>query len=516
MTHFSTSKRNTFILLFSIVFIVWCSIFIYRTSFIALDGTRYFSLDDDAMISMRYAWNLSHGNGLVWNNGEKVEGFTNFLMTLFMSGFTALLDKKNAVLGVQISGIVWLLLTAYFFMKIAEQLVNSRHAYRETILTLAFIAPLTYYPLLYWTLKGMETGMLACFIAASIYATLYFRDRTTPIIGLLLGCAFLTRPDTAVPIVLILGMRWFLLPANKKITGLILDSGLIAVFVIGMAIFRFVYYGEFVPNTYTLKVEGMDTWFRIYENGLVFLWPFLQSISVALFLGGMLLLLNFQRKHLFFYGFVVIFTLYQLYMGGDPWEYWRYMAPYVPFLFIVIILGLANLIRKMSTFSPKMMLVTLCSAVFLLSNQGGYKELFFIDLPYHTDSNQNNVNIAILLNRIVDQQASIAVLWGGTIPYYTGRPAIDMLGKNDKYIAALPPDISGSVSWKGMKSVPGHNKYDLHYAIVEKQPTYIQVFKWGKQDLSTFVSQYYVPVNVENHTLWLRRNSPHVFWQSLN
>jgi hypothetical protein len=26
------------------------------------------------MISMRYAWNVSHGSGLVWNPGERVEG----------------------------------------------------------------------------------------------------------------------------------------------------------------------------------------------------------------------------------------------------------------------------------------------------------------------------------------------------------------------------------------------------------------------------------------------------------
>jgi hypothetical protein len=56
----------------------------YRCS-IVIDGVRYFWLDDDMMISMRYARNLAHGNGLVWNVGERVEGYTNFLWTLFMA-----------------------------------------------------------------------------------------------------------------------------------------------------------------------------------------------------------------------------------------------------------------------------------------------------------------------------------------------------------------------------------------------------------------------------------------------
>ncbi|HET7011845.1 MAG TPA: hypothetical protein VFI11_13795, partial [Anaerolineales bacterium] len=58
----------------SVAFSVWAAAFIFRSSFIASDGLRYFSLSDDAMISMRYAWNLSHGSGLVWNPGERVEG----------------------------------------------------------------------------------------------------------------------------------------------------------------------------------------------------------------------------------------------------------------------------------------------------------------------------------------------------------------------------------------------------------------------------------------------------------
>jgi hypothetical protein len=49
---------------------LWSGYFIFRSSFLVSDR-RYFSLFDDAMISMRYAWNLSHGNGLVWNPGSR-------------------------------------------------------------------------------------------------------------------------------------------------------------------------------------------------------------------------------------------------------------------------------------------------------------------------------------------------------------------------------------------------------------------------------------------------------------
>src|ERR687895_1287454 len=106
-------------------FAVWASVFIYKSSFVGIDGKRYFCLIDDAMISMRYAWNLSHGSGLVWNPGEYVEGYTNPLMTLLMALPTLIFDKVYAVLAMQVLGIVFVLINAYLVMLIADQLLLS-------------------------------------------------------------------------------------------------------------------------------------------------------------------------------------------------------------------------------------------------------------------------------------------------------------------------------------------------------------------------------------------------------
>ena len=43
-------------------------------------------LIDDAFISFRYARNLNDGLGLVFNPGEWVEGYTNFLWVILMAG----------------------------------------------------------------------------------------------------------------------------------------------------------------------------------------------------------------------------------------------------------------------------------------------------------------------------------------------------------------------------------------------------------------------------------------------
>jgi len=43
-------------------------------------------VQEDAFISIRYAQNLVDGHGLVYNAGERVEGYTNFLWTLLLAG----------------------------------------------------------------------------------------------------------------------------------------------------------------------------------------------------------------------------------------------------------------------------------------------------------------------------------------------------------------------------------------------------------------------------------------------
>src|ERR1700690_2789807 len=62
-------------------------LFVLRTAF-RIQGVLYFTLIDDAMVSMRYAQHLAHGFGAVWNIGEKpVEGFTNPGWMLLMAFF---------------------------------------------------------------------------------------------------------------------------------------------------------------------------------------------------------------------------------------------------------------------------------------------------------------------------------------------------------------------------------------------------------------------------------------------
>src|SRR5215212_791905 len=116
---FSRNLRLLTLFIIGVSFVLWACFFIYHSSYI-IDEKRYYSLFDDAMISMRYAWNFSHGLGLVWNPGEYVEGYTNPLMTLIMSLATLVFDKVDAVLVIQILGTIFVLVNAFLVVSVAK------------------------------------------------------------------------------------------------------------------------------------------------------------------------------------------------------------------------------------------------------------------------------------------------------------------------------------------------------------------------------------------------------------
>lgn len=523
-------------------FVVWASTFIYKSSFVGIDGRRYFCLIDDAMISMRYAWNLSHGSGLVWNPGEYVEGYTNPLMTLLMSLMTLVFDKVDAVLAVQIVGIVFVLVNASLIMSIAEHLVSGQERYRRLFLVLAFLCALSYYPLVYWTLMGMETGLLAVLLSLGVLAALRYAAYQRPAQGVLLsfslGLAFLTRPDTLVLAVPIFVYAFFAARKSERspsLYSLLAMVGLYAAFVAGQELFRWGYYGEWLPNTYTLKVSSIPLSSRI-ENGIKFVTPFLEEVSVLLIVVGAGLVFAFRRDKLFLVSIFVALVCYQVWAGGDVSINWRLLSPAVPIMLVLGVHGIflalqhhvsgASVARGYFLRTPTSLrrhvpgfLACLLVLVMLLSvNLRFLPEIAMLRDFTDVRVNEERVNIALAIERFTKPDATVGVFDAGAIPYYTGRPAIDFLGKADRRIARLAPDPSGfpKMEFFGRKiNNPGHNKYDLGYSIIELRPTYVRGFVWGGQNALSWAQSEYVMVVYKGTILNFHRDSEDVRWDDI-
>ncbi len=512
-------------------FVVHTLTFIESSSVSLPDGTRRFCLVDDAMISMRYAWNLSHGHGLVWNVGEHVEGYSNPAWVLVMAAVTRFADKSTSCLVVQILGALLALASAVLAASIANQLpsraVSEHSAARRLVPAVVFAATLTYYPLVFWSLFGMETGLLTVLLLSA--ARLALRQR--PPLGAvssLLAIAYLTRADAIlVSGVLIgyLGARELVRGARaERLRRLATLTAPLATVMLTHLTFRQFYYGELLPNTYLLRLADYPLAERLL-NGLTFAAPFAkQSLIAYLLCLGAAFVWRCPRSFLLF-GLGFVSALYQVYVGGDPWPFWRLATPGVP---LVLAAGLAGSIHAVEGWLVRLVsrrranariarcALGLAVAGATLSVVASLNWQFRSRWVGTSDPtagwSRRNVWTADFLSDAIRPGGRIGVVWAGTIPYYSGLAAIDFLGRSDKHVARVPADFSGAVSWSGMTSVPAHNKYDLDYSIKELQPDYIEVYAWGQQSVYPWVVKHYVGIAGPNLRGYLKWNSPHVDW----
>jgi len=527
----ATPRPGFIELVAAILFVAWSLRFISRASFLAIDGHRYGGLFDDALISMRYAWNLAHGSGLVWNPGERVEGYSNPLTTLVMAAASAIFDRRNAVLAVQFLGIPTVLATAYVTSRLATRFDRVRPAVAAFARGWGFCAALLFYPLSYWTLGGMETGLLAfLFVAGLLAAEIWAemgRDRHLILCGAALGLMSVARPDgilLAALVAIAFGHAAYgrdRRTAGRKILAL---AGVALILPAAQMLLRAAYYGALVPNTYVLKLSNFPLDERL-RGGLGFVRPFLPALAIVMAPIALGLARAPSRPKVVAAAALLLLLAYQIAVGGDPWPYWRILTPAIPLAVAVagheiwklaprtIGTGERRSIRGSIRWASA--IAVLAVVVFPLNRQF-LREMTFDRRPYQWEANLANVNVALALRQIATPDASVGVYWAGSIPYYTSLRAVDFLGKSDPVIARRSPDLTGAIGWSGMSSVPGHNKYDLDYSIVALRPTYVQGFRWGRRDLSSWGRANYDSVIHRGVGLWLRRGAKEVRWDLID
>ena len=524
------SKGNFVFLLILLLYAIYAGIYIYQTSFVVA-GERYFVLFDDAMISMRYARNLSAGYGPIWNpGGIRVEGYTNPLWVVFMAflHFIPFPASKMSLL-IQISGAIFLMANLVFVNKITERLSGSTLSALLAVTLTAFYTPLNN-----WGLQGMEVSVLVLIVSISVWLVLgnLRKNRFSYWIYLILGISTLIRVDMAVIYLIILIFQLVALPDHRR-QNIIWGLGLFAFFILGQSVFRILYYGNPLPNTYYLKMSGYPFFLRIIR-GLYVLFQFVWQLNWVLFIFPLIILV-YRRDREVWLLFLVFFAqiAYSIYVGGDAWEHKggsnRYISIVMPIYFVLFVytaymIKTAIVDRLFKSFKHTETLTNLVMIIFIFAslvnfniilNFRSLERWILLRQPLFIEGNKEYVQIANALNKITGPEASIAVVSAGAIPYFTDLESIDLLGKNDPIIAHEPPHgVSGLRSIGEFR--PGHNKWDYDYSIGELKPDVI-VQLWGDKDTAeAYIEKYYIIGGAEDDLAFnLRKDSENILWNSV-
>ncbi|MCK4574717.1 MAG: hypothetical protein KAU36_10100, partial [candidate division Zixibacteria bacterium] len=121
-------------------------------------------VQDDAYISYRYVANYLNGDGLVFNIGERVQGYTNFGWVIYLIlggalgiGYIGLSQITGFILGAGVIVLTYL---------IGCLLFDKRHQWYAV--AAVYIVGLNQ-SLAYWSPAGLETAAFAFFALLAVY-----------------------------------------------------------------------------------------------------------------------------------------------------------------------------------------------------------------------------------------------------------------------------------------------------------------------------------------------------------
>lgn len=519
-------KKDIWFLGMIVLYVGFALGFILHSSFL-VGGVRYFSLFDDAMISMRFARNLTAGNGLVWNAGQvPVEGYTNFLWTLYMAFWHLLpISVSKICLIIQLTGLAFLTASLVLVRRITFDLTGKR-----SVALAACILTAAYQPLNFWGLRGMETSVIGFVLLLAVWRV--FRavesGRFDPALYIILGIGTLVRIDFGVPALATAAyVAWVNRESRSK--ELVWGMGTLALFLGGMTVFRGLYYHDVLPNTYYLKMAGAPLVFRL-RRGAHVMGLFIKNFSPFLiFLPGVIYATNYlkNKKITFLVFLILVQCLYSIWVGGDAWEWWgnfanRYLCAVLPCFFVLLAISLHRLAEAATAgtekqeryFSPAVL-----AALVLLAVWQVYAGNTKLDLSnssenlwgIHLKDDAVKVKRGLFIKRITTPQAKVGAIWAGAIPYFSERPAVDFLGKSDAVIAH-----GRNRAWRWEKFYPGHNKYDYKYSIGVLRPDVVDQVWDDYRDAVPILMQHYLPFyDEENNPVYLLKDSKNILWEKV-
>lgn len=423
-------------------------------------------VQDDAYVSFRYARNLVRGNGLVYNVGAYVEGYTNFLWTL-ISALPLMMGGEDPLAFMHLVGLV-LWAGCYLIL-----LRASWEFFGEGL----WIAPLAVLPLAYhwsfnmWFFSGMETP-LVCFLTI---AAVYYFARDPEQYGLTLLWASLagvaltmTRPDGVVTLaglaaagVLCYGRRVFV---ERKWRIYVLAPLLpILLVYLPFNLWRIWYYGSFYPNTYYAKVAYLS----FYSRGWAYLQTFLQIYGLApwlplLPLGALLCRPGMARRFLCATTFVAAGVLfYVVRLGGDFME-WRFLTPIMGIVYPGLVWGAAAIFARLLdrarvgaiggwigglVVTLLLVVVTRAAPANRMEWYPPGQETIGLLRRYCDPGRYDWRSAGKVFDQVLPRDVTIATTSAGMIPFFCDRPCLDLHGLTDPQIAheMLTPESRGRV-----------------------------------------------------------------------
>jgi hypothetical protein len=437
---------------------------------------------EDAYITYRCARNFALGHGLVYNIGERVEAFTNFLFALLLGVGVRVINADPAKLALAINLLaLWTILVALF--KLQRRADAPDAAVYPPWLAWLFVALIP--SMVVYTHSGMETVFFTALFFWGFAGVVLHLERGGPawVAGVLFALAADVRMEAAIFAVVGAALVWWYGdPARRGRNALWLVAGFIAVFA-PVLIARWTYYGYPFPNTYYAKVGGGSV--ALFVRGffyslswLVWTWPAALALLLAWRVG--LRTAALRQRTVIGLCFIAVYFLYNAYVGGDYFAYHRFFVPVLPIIGWLLEgqwrvlrtrLPAARFRRALVFAAACLFFVVSCVVIFYRPSQW---------TKYRGE--QKLIGMWTRLGRSMHDRirgpCSVYLLPAGALPYHLGSRfrVHDSTGLTDPVLAHQKMDMGFGI--------PGHERWD-HNRVLAMKPDvwFVGVFPPGVKEI---------------------------------
>jgi len=416
---------------------------------------------DDPWISYRYAGNLAHGHGLVFNPGDPVEAYSNFLWTVI-----AAVGIKGGLAAESFMPLLGALCGAAMVLFLATRHTSAEAgAWRGRLAAMAVAVSA---PLAYWAPSGLETPFFALLLfmggwragqALRQPSALRWWEAWAWLTAMAL--ARIEGPMFCV-VVAAFGLAAYrtMPPAARR--GCV-AGGVASLLVQGTYhAWRFSFFGKLFPNSYTAKATGglvaQVTQGAIYVvEGFILDMPLITALLLA---GSVAWLLQRRSRgyvsppplalppplapHVpLFAALAGAQVFFAVYVGGDWMYFSRFLAPAVPLLAVLaqdaFQLLWWRLAARDATHARRDALAVACASLVLLGWFGEWRQAGAMMRVLREHRLVDPVlELAHWMRVALPPTATLAAEEAGYLPYYTGMRFLDMLGLTTPAVAEMP------------------------------------------------------------------------------
>ena len=421
-------------------------------------------LEDDAFISFRYARHLVEGHGLVYNLGERVEGYSNFSWVMVAAAaLRAGADPADLSRGLGLAGVVVASLLAW---RLAAHLLPGR---RWT----PMVAPLVLAVSPAWVrhaTNGLETTCAALLLLILVDLIRPGAGPGRRLTGALVAVLMaMTRPEGGFLAALVLGAAMLADRGSERRAPAWRTTWV--VFLAGWATYwtlRTLWFGTLMPNTYHAKMTGTTGGL---VDGVQYVAGFLRDggVILLLVLAAVAVLRRSDRRPL-----VAILAAagaclaFAAAAGGDWMVHSRFGAPAQPQLAVLAAAGTGDLLQTASTTATRRAVAGALGGLALLNWLGvaDFERAVWRETTPAVEAGEYRFEVYRAVGQWLARQAPPGTLVAasdiGALGYWSRLPVLDMFGLVDPHVARRP----------GKQ----HHKSDPDY-VLERAPGYVVLIR---------------------------------------